>query len=347
LKALVFALLLAAPAAAVRPLTPPAPEFPEGAVWINATRLTLGQMRGRKVALVAFLNPAGLHSLRLLPALNALFDRYALSQLMVVGVITPDFEFQKDPAWTRRAAARLAVEFPLIIDGDRRLWKAYANDGWPTVYLIDRKGRIIFDHLGEGGYDEMEHELREALADVASDIPEAAQLPELPAQACGHATADVSLGGRRKGSTLEIDRRESRSRILIMKSREGEVSAAGEWEDAPDGMRLTRNDGDLSVEARVIYSAAQAAAVLAPPGRKPARFFVKLDDQWLFEGVAGKDIAFDDDGRSFVSATEARLYDLARTSDGRLHELTVIPEKKNSSLDGFAFADRCSVTDLK
>ncbi len=346
MRALALAVLLAAPAGAVRPITPPAPEFPPGAAWINAKPLSLAMMRGRKVVLVVFLNPTALNSIRILPVLKAWFDRYALSQLMVVGVVTPDLDIQRDAVWVQSAMKRLGVEFPVVIDGDRRLWKGYANEGWPALYVIDRKGLIVFDHLGEGGYGEIEREIRAALADVADSIPDPVAAREPETKECGHATPEVALGARAKKRPIVLDDDYSKRNLLLVESREGELSTHGKWDVEPDGLRLAQTNADQSGFVRVIYEANQALAVLAPvPGRK-TRFFVKLDDQWLYEGIAGRDIRIDDDGRSYVLADDLRLYDLARDRGDKPHELYVVPEDKGGGVYGFTFADACTATRL-
>ncbi|UPT74705.1 MAG: hypothetical protein M0D55_02985 [Elusimicrobiota bacterium] len=133
-------------------------------------------MRERKVVVVAFINPTSINSVRVLPALHAWFDRYAMSQLMVVGVLTPDLNVHREAVWVRNLLKRYGVDYPIFLDGDRRLWKAYANEGWPALYLVDRRGRIVFDRLGEGGYEEFESEIRLALAEIVG----ADKLPPRP-----------------------------------------------------------------------------------------------------------------------------------------------------------------------
>lgn len=341
-----LALLLAAPAGAVRPITPPAPDFPPGAAWINAKPMTLALLRGRKAVVVAFLNPTGLHSIRILAPLKAWFDRYAMSQLMVIGVVTPDLEVQKDAAWLKTELKRQGVEFPVVIDGDRRLWKAYANEGWPALFLIDRKSRIVFDHLGEGGYEEFEREMRDALADVADSLPEPLNPPEPRVKDCGPATGDIPMGARGKRRPIALDFDTSRHTLLV-ESRQGEIATRGKWDGEPDGLRLAQGNPDQGAFVRVVYMGAQAMAVLAPsaPGKK-TRFFVKQDDQWLYEGIAGADVRIDDDGRSFVVAEQARLFDLAHDTGERPHELYVVPETKGGGVYGFSFADACTATKL-
>ena len=350
MRALALAALLAAPAFAVRPLTPPAPEFPPRAAWINSKPLPLEFLRERKVTVVAFLNLTSVNTLRALPALKDWFDRYALSQLMVVGVLSPDLEMHRDAVWARSQLKRLGVEFPVLLDSDRGLWKAYANEGWPALYLVDRKGRIVYDRLGEGGYGEFENEMRAALAELVGEdrLPAPVDAPEPPTTHCGVATADIRLGTRTKKQALALDKDFSRRVAMIVEARAGELATRGRWNVEPDGLRLAQDNRDQAAFVRVVYSGAQALAVLAPPvGQKQrTRVFVKQDDLWLHEGNAGKDIRFYADGRSFVQVDFPRLYDLARDPDDRPHELYLTPDRKDAGVYGFTFANSCLMTTL-
>ena len=341
-----LALMLSAPAAAVRPLTLPAPEFSPDAAWINSKPLTLAFLRGRKAVLVAFLNPTNLHSIRVLAPLKAWFDRYAMSQLMVVGVVTPDLDVQKDAAWLKAELRRQGVGFPVIIDGDRRLWKAYAAGGWPALFLINRKGRVVFDRIGEGGYEEFEKELRAALSGLTQALPPAVAAPEPRSKDCGPATADVRMGSRGKARALALDNDTSR-RSFLAETRQGELATRGKWDTEPDGLRVAQTNGDPGSFVRVVYEASQALAVLAPssPGGK-TRFFVKQDDQWLYEGIAGADVRIDDDGRSYVTSREPRLFNLTQNQSDALHELTIIPDQPGSAIYNISFSDRCLSKDL-
>ncbi|MDE2141357.1 MAG: redoxin family protein [Elusimicrobia bacterium] len=346
MRTLLLALCLASPAAAMRPITPPGPEFPAGAAWVNAKPLSLSMFRDRKVVLVVFLNPTGLHSIRLLPTLEAWFDRYALRQLMVIGVISPDLEVQKDAVWGRAQIKRMGIDFPVILDNDRKLWKAYANDGWPTLYLLDRKGNICFDHLGEGSYAEFEGEIRDALYDLTTDpLPPPVNAPEPQRINCGHATPDIDMGARNRSRILKVET-DPAKKLLLVSSREGELSLLGKWDTEPDGMRLAQANDDSGAFVRIIYAAPQVTAVLAPAAGKKTKFYIKRDEQWLYEGVAGRDIRYDEDGRSFVLADDERLYDLARDSSDKPHELDVIPATRGGGIYGFSFADACTVTQL-
>ncbi|MDX6768281.1 MAG: redoxin domain-containing protein [Elusimicrobiota bacterium] len=350
MRAALLALLLAAPAAADRPIKPAAPEFPPDAAWLNAKPLSLARLRGRKVVAVAFLNLASINSVRAMPALRGWYDRYWGHDLMVIGVFTPDLEVQRDPRWAKAQMALFKADFPVVLDKDRRIWKAYANEGWPALYLVDAKGRIAFDRLGEGGYREFEAELRKELGAFHSekDLPPALELPDAPSRDCGAATAEVTLGARKGAAKpLALDKDFSIRSAIIVGSRQGEVALRGRWDEEGDGLRLEQANRDQGAFIRVVYQGAQALGFLAPAAGTTTRFFIKQDDLWLHEGNAGADVRFDDDGRSFVPVDAARLYDLTRDPSVSPHELYLYPDKRGAAARGFSFADACVVTKLR
>ncbi len=346
---LLLLLLTAAPARAERPINPVAPEFPPVSAWLNATQLSLSRMRERKVVVIAFINPTSINSIRVLPALKAWFDRYALSQVMVIGVLTPDLNFHREAVWTKSILKRYGVEYPVILDSDRRLWKAYSNEGWPALYLVDRRGRIVFDRLGEGGYPEFEGELRTALADLigASHLPPPTEIADPPRRECGTVTQEISLGARPGVKpSLTLDKDISMRRSLIVEARDGETAHNGRWDTESDGLRLAQANKTQSSFLRIVYHAAQALAVMSPAETGRTRVFVKQDDLWLHEGNKGRDIQFDDDGRSFVVLDTPRLYDLTRESIHTPHELFLIPDRQGTTIHGLSFSDACVVTTL-
>jgi hypothetical protein len=347
-RPLALALLLAAPAAAVRPLTPPAPEFPDSGAWLNSKPLPMSLLRGRKAVVVAFLNPVGLDSIRELAALKAWFDRYALSGLLVVGVVTPSAEFERNVLWLQAELKRERVEFPVIVDADRKLWNDYQNQGWPALYLVDRNGRIVFDQLGEGGFKDFENEMRSALGDVvgSSSLPPAVNPAEPRTHDCGRATPDVALGLGAKKPAHRLAERASRRDQIVPEASLGDVVVVGRWEATPDGLRLPRTNASLDSFIRINYGAAQVFGVFSPPFGRRARFYIKRDDEWLHSGDAGRDVRFDEDGRSYVPVDSPRLYDLVREDSTQGHQLFVLPDAAGSALNGVSFADSCLVTDL-
>jgi hypothetical protein len=255
---------------------------------------------------------------------------------MVIGVHSPDYDFDRDPVYVRRALKRFGIKFPVVIDTRRKVWKAYSNEGWPAHFLIDPKGRIVFDRLGEGGLDEFEREILAALRDFNRFEPSAPRPEEPVLPECGRATRPVYLGSSRGGKVGLI-------RLLkqnaLMDSRDGEVASEGEWTLEPDALRAS--EPGEKTRLRVIYRGAEALAVISNPSQKPAKVLVKQDNMWLHRGNANTDIRFDEQARSFLVLDESRLFALTRNRKDSLHELELYPQKAEIGVHGFEFPDFC------
>ncbi|HUA79959.1 MAG TPA: redoxin domain-containing protein, partial [Dyella sp.] len=98
-----------------------------------------------------------------LPHTRALYDRYAKDGLVIVGVHTPEYDEERDLASLRAAVRRYGIVWPVAVDNDARIWNAYGNHYWPAIYLIDRQGRLVYYHVGEGNYEQTEQRVRQLL----------------------------------------------------------------------------------------------------------------------------------------------------------------------------------------
>jgi thiol-disulfide isomerase/thioredoxin len=119
-------------------------------------------LRG-KVVLVNFWTYSCINSLRELPYMKAWAEKYKDAGLVVVGVHAPEFGFQKDPANVKNAVADLEVPYPVLIDSDHSIWRAFRNEYWPADYIFDAKGRIRYHHFGEGEYEKSERVIQSLL----------------------------------------------------------------------------------------------------------------------------------------------------------------------------------------
>jgi cytochrome c biogenesis protein CcdA/thiol-disulfide isomerase/thioredoxin len=141
----------------------PAPELVGIEAWLNSEPLRLADLRGR-VVLVDFFTYGCINCVRTLPDLVRWHDRYAAEGLVVLGVHTPEFAFERELDSVRAALERFGITYPVAIDNRYETWTAWRNRYWPTVYLIGRDGNLLLTHSGEGGYDAIERALQEALA---------------------------------------------------------------------------------------------------------------------------------------------------------------------------------------
>jgi cytochrome c biogenesis protein CcdA/thiol-disulfide isomerase/thioredoxin len=166
-----------------------APDFTGVTQWLNSKPLSLHGLRGR-VVLIDFWTYTCINCLRTLPYLRAWDERYRDRGLTIVGVHTPEFDFEKDTGNVRAAIARNHLRYPVAQDNDYGTWSAWGNQYWPAKYLIDTEGKVRYAHFGEGDYDETEQAIRALLP--AEDLgPRAGRQPgEVP----GDSTPETYLG---------------------------------------------------------------------------------------------------------------------------------------------------------
>lgn len=141
----------------------PAPELPGGRAWLNSPPLRLRDLRGRAV-LIDFWTWDCVNCLRNAPVIERLHQRYAARGLVVIGVHTPEFAHERPLDGVRTAVRRLGLEYPVVQDNDYGIWRAFGNRYWPAAWLIDRGGRIVYRHEGEGGEAELAAAIEAALA---------------------------------------------------------------------------------------------------------------------------------------------------------------------------------------
>lgn len=147
----------------------PAPELRGIDGWINSRPLTLAELRG-KVVLLDFWTYSCVNCIRTFPYLKEWYRKYGDQGLVIIGVHTPEFEFEKVKGNVAEAAASHGLEYPIALDNGYATWNAFFNDAWPAKYLIDQKGDLRYRHLGEGAYAETEQAIRGLLAETGAEI---------------------------------------------------------------------------------------------------------------------------------------------------------------------------------
>ena len=144
------------------------PGFDGATGWLNSPPLTVADLRG-KVVLVDFWTYTCINWLRTLGYVRAWAQKYEDQGLVVVGVHTPEFPFERDIDNVRWAAQDMSVEYPVALDSDYAVWRAFANRYWPAVYIADAEGRIRHHQFGEGGYEECERIVQRLLREAGRD----------------------------------------------------------------------------------------------------------------------------------------------------------------------------------
>jgi thiol-disulfide isomerase/thioredoxin len=139
-----------------------APDFAGVTNWFNSKPLSIADLRG-KVVLVDFWTYGCVNCVNTLPHVTELYTKYKDRGLVVVGVHTPEFPFERSAANVQAALKRHGITYPVAQDNESKTWNAYRNQYWPAQYIVDQSGKIVFQHAGEGRYDEIERTVAKLL----------------------------------------------------------------------------------------------------------------------------------------------------------------------------------------
>jgi cytochrome c biogenesis protein CcdA/thiol-disulfide isomerase/thioredoxin len=308
-----------------------------GAVeWLNSKPLTAEALRG-KVVLIDFWTYSCINCLRTLPYVKAWAEKYRDQGLVVIGVHAPEFAFERDVDNVRKAARDLGVTYPIAIDNNFAIWRAFSNRFWPAHYFVDGQGRVRFQHFGEGEYARSEAVIQQLLRENGSGKTEAGTVD---VQAKGVESAG---GGQAVGSPETYVGYERAQRFAAKPAAARDQPAAyaapaqlalnewaldGQWRVGP------QQAAALSPKARVVYRfhARDLHLVLGSPSDKPVRFRVTLDGQRPGD-AHGLDV--DADGNGSVSGQ--RLYQLVRQGDGPLKDRDFSIEFLDPGVLAYAF----------
>jgi thiol-disulfide isomerase/thioredoxin len=280
--------------------------------WLNSPPLTAADLRG-KVVLIDFWTYTCINWLRTLPYLRAWAEKYKDRGVVVIGVHTPEFPVEHDTANVARAAKELKVEYPIAIDNDYAIWRAFNNQYWPALYIVDGQGHVRYHHFGEGDYAQSERVIQQLLAEAGrSGIGH-----DLVAVDARGAEAPADWGSLKSPENyVGYDRTENfasrggavpdRHRLYAVPERLSlnHWALAGDWTMGKQATVLNQANG------RIVYRfhARDLHLVMGPaaPGR-PVRFRVRIDGQ---PPGPAHGIDVDDQGNGTV--TESRLYQLIR-----------------------------------
>ncbi len=322
-----------------------APKFPtryndrKEVIWFNSEPIKLESLTG-KVVLIDFWTYSCINCQRTLPYLKKWWDKYQDSGLVIIGVHTPEFEFEKDPENIKEALRKYKVDWPVVIDNDYQVWELYANHYWPAKYLIDHKGKIIFHHAGEGNYIETEMKIQSALEEagfkiskqLVSDISResgALWKAQTPETYLGYARGVLgNSGGIREEKSFEYHFHDE-------VTEPDAVYLEGAWKVDKEYLQHARETEDLEDLLILSYKSKDVYLVMESEDKKMIKVYVTLDSVGLTQENAGKDIQFDPEGRSFVEVQFATLYHLISTESFGDHILRL--STTSDKLRCFAF----------
>jgi thiol-disulfide isomerase/thioredoxin len=270
------------------------PGFEGATGWLNSEPLTPEGLRG-KVVLVDFCTYTCINWLRTLGYVRAWHEKYKDQGLVVVGVHTPEFPFEHDVDNVREAAKEMRVEYPIALDGDYRVWRAFDNHYWPAVYIADMEGRIRHHHFGEGGYEECERVVQRLLGLEDDLVSPALEGFEAQADWANLHSPETYLGYEQTQNFVDADGAELRL---------NQWALSGDWTVEGGKSVLNRAGGGIVFR----FHARDVNLVMGPPARGELLRFRVLVDAEPPGDARGLDV--DDEGLGKLA--QQRLYQLIR-----------------------------------
>lgn len=314
--------------------------------WLNSPPLTIEELKG-KVVLVDFWTYTCINCLRTLPYLRDWHAKYASRGLVIVGVHSPEFQFEDDEDNVREAMVRERVTWPVAMDNDFDTWRAYSNRYWPNKFLIDKDGEIRYNQIGKGAYTETELHIRGYLEEAGYDVS------DIPAGGVTSLDDDEPV---RDKITREIyaGRGWDRGEYLgNEKPAIGELSTdfndlgdhmdgrfylQGAWSIDRESVSHSRATEGFEDYIAIAYEAASVNVVLRPKGIQPFKVLAPVDGKPVPADDRGDDIVVGDDGRTYLEIDGPRMYSVVRNSEIHDGELRLHTGSPDFSLFTYTFS---------
>ena len=302
---------------------PLAPDLTGIANYINITPEELKSKVKDKVVLYDFWTYSCINCIRTFPYLKAWNEKYADKGLLIIGVHSPEFEFEKDPSNVRTAVQKYNLTYPIVLDSDHKTWDAFSNRYWPAEYITDDLGHIRHTHFGEGEYDQTEKVIQQlldqrekrlglnitagqSLVNVEEHQFSLFQTPELY---FGYEFAD---GRDYLGNSEGFQPEKVVNYNLPSSLQKDHYYLDGQWQNLRDSMKLSSDGGKIVLP----YSAQDVHIVASGQG---------TSIQILLDGkVVSSDNAGQDTREGIVTVSEHRLYNIISTKQAGSHTLTII-----------------------
>lgn len=317
-----------------------APEFKGITSYINTNQTKLSDLKG-KVVLVDFWTYSCINCIRTLPYLVDWNQKYSDKGLVIVGVHSPEFEFEKNIDNVKQAVARFGIKYPVLLDNDHETWNAFQNSYWPRKYLVDSDGYIRYDHIGEGGYAETENAIKSLLAERSNQqgleisnlnqtkliVPGAPSVDfnqiKSPELYFGYQFARAQLGniqGFNPEKTVNYT-------ISASKLEPNAIYLQGLWKNNPDSMELVGSNGKIMLA----YSAKSINIVAGGKGEA----IVKEDGKANQTDNTFKGNDVDAEGRLTVDGQ--RLYNIADHTNYGNHQIEIAARGPGFKVYTFTF----------
>lgn len=316
------------------------PSLEGNAGWIGPTGPVSSPGLAGKVVLFDFWDYTCINCIRTFPHLNHLYEKYKKEGLVVVGIHSPEFSFAADPSRIEDAIRRYMIVFPVVMDRDQKLWNRFRNHYWPADYLYDPQGHLVYHSIGEGGYGQLEENVRKALnlgktgekfPDSSGEYGDFQRLtPEL------YTGVNRGTLGNREGY--------SPGKFSFYHGTvhtEGRIVLLGSWEAEPDHITSGKPWKHRPSMVSVLYRGTGVNAVLKTPVNGSSRgkipVVVRLDGTPVPNAFKGGDLHVRSDGETFLSVHRARMYTLVANHPFGLHRLELLFPRKGTEIYTLTF----------
>lgn len=310
-----------------------APELVGIAGYINADSTLSEKIKG-KVVLYDIWTYSCINCQRTIPYITAWDEKYSEQGLVIIGIHSPEFEFEKDINNVKLVVEKFGINYPVVLDNDKKIWDAFENRYWPRKYLADDEGYIRYDHIGEGAYDETEKIIQQLLEERAKklglNVVSAQPLVNIDEFEHGSRTPELYFGydfafGRSQIGNSEGFRPNQQVKYAIPdKLYENNFYMEGTWENLEDKMILVSDSG------RIVLPYFAKEVNLVAGGNSELEIF--LDGAKITEPNQGADVQ-----DSKVIVKDSTLYNLVRTAEPSSHVIEIQAKQPGFEIYTFTF----------
>jgi thiol-disulfide isomerase/thioredoxin len=319
-----------------------AKDFTKISEYINTKSISLDDLKD-KVVLVDFWTYSCINCIRTIPHLNEWYDKYSDKGLVIVGIHTPEFEFEKNSDNVKSAVQKFGIKYPVLQDNDKETWNEYENRYWPRKYLIDDEGYIRYDHIGEGAYNETEKVIQALLSERAAHLG----IKNINLNKSQNVDSDLRLESQEvnfskiKSPELYFGYEFARSPLgniegfksnqivsynLLENSeiKPNQIYLEGKWKNNPDHMELQSNNGSIILK----YNSKSVNIVAGGNGN-----FTVIQDGKLITSDLSKDESSD----GIFMIDKQRLYNLVTNKDYGEHTIEIDVKGQGFQIYTFTF----------
>jgi len=298
-----------------------APNILGATEYINTSQNELAKILEEKVVLYDIWTYSCINCIRTLPYITTWDEKYRDDGLVIVGIHTPEFEFEKDKDNVLAAVQKFDINYPVVLDNEKEIWNAFQNKYWPRKYITDHDGYIRYDHIGEGSYKETEEVIQKLLDERSQffGIPKS-NLELTNLMEFEHSifrTPELYFGYKFASGRNQLGNEQGFKPEMIVEykipseTKQHYFYLDGKWKNTKDGMKLVSENGliMLNYHAKQVNVVASTNSVLE----------IFVDGKTVSDHMAGSDL----NSQNEIVISEARLYNIIDSSDAESHELLI------------------------